>query len=358
MKRFSLAVLTVLVLGGIAFSQTDSPTSSTSVWDLKAALSPMTVGGGAVYVAGEGVQLSSSTTSGTVTFSGTNAPFPVNNVVPSWNINLPADTGARMEMRAVNGSTTTAWYEVGRIGTTPIKKKSRLTSDSYGYIDYDTLMLDITWPSIEYRVTLYKKTVGTDTPNLRLMALCYADTYTRVTYQNLPDPGITTSLPVPWRCQYWVPDIGGVICGPTSLAQAEEYLGVNLPTETVAADCYDDYTHIYGNWPYMAQGAAKRGFKSWVFRANDQQPIRDLIAEGYSVILSTAYDTGELTGSPIPSTGGHLILCVGITADGDYIVNDCAGTTTQWDHIVYDKDEIAHAWLWHMGGVAIAVKDQ
>lgn len=356
MKRYALLVLAILTICSVAYAQTDSPLSSTSVWDLKASLTPMVLSGGAVYVSGQGVQLTSNSTSGTVSFLATNAPFSVNNVVSSWNIDLAANTGAKFELRAVNGGSNTTWYEVGRVGTTPLKK-SRVLSDSYGYIDIDTLILYSTWPRIEYRVTLYRTSTA-GTPNLRHMALCYADTNTSIAYQSLPAPGTTTSWPVPWRSQYSVPRIGGSICGPTSLSMAEQYLGVNLPTATVAADCYDSYNGIYGNWPFICQGAASRGFKAWVFRGNNQQPIRDLIDAGYPVILSTAYDAGDLTGSPIPSTSGHLILCVGITAAGDYIVNDPAGSTTQWDHIVYDQDEIAHVWLYHMGGVAIAVMPQ
>ncbi|MCX6377499.1 MAG: C39 family peptidase, partial [Armatimonadetes bacterium] len=205
-----------------------------------------------------------------------------------------------MEIRAVNGGASTIWYEVGRMGSIPGGIK-RYTSDSYGYIDIDTLMLYATWPQIEYRVTLYANTAGR-TPTLRLMSLCYADTGTAISYSPLPGPGVTTSLPVPWRSQYWVPGIGGVICGPTSLTMAEDYYGCDLPTETVAADCYDSYNDMYGNWPFIAQAAAKHGFKAYTFRANGQQPLRDQFAAGNAVIMSMAYSAGELTNSPISST--------------------------------------------------------
>jgi len=68
------------------------------------------------------------------------------------------------------------------------------------------------------------------------------------------------------------------------------------------------------------------------------------------------YTAGELTNSPISSTGGHLVLCVGVTSNGDYICNDPAGSDSRWDHVVYYKDQIAHVWLYHGGGVLIAVQ--
>ncbi|HET6453698.1 MAG TPA: C39 family peptidase, partial [Armatimonadota bacterium] len=296
-------ILALLVLASSAFAQTTSTRTSTTVFDLQAALGTIALDSGTQYVSGTGVRLTSSSTSGTASFAGTNAPFLVNNVVPSWNLDLPADSGARMQVRAVNGGTSTIWYEVARIGYIP-GGISRPKSDGYGYIDQDTLKLSAPWPRIEYRVTLYAKKTGL-TPTLRLMSLCYADTGTLISYSPLPGPGVTTSLPVPWRSQYWVPQIGGIICGPTSLSMAEDYYGCNLPTETVAADCYDSYNGIYGNWPFIAQGAAKHGFKAYTFRANGQQPLRDQFAAGNAVIMSMAYSAGELTNSPISSTNGH-----------------------------------------------------
>ena len=346
-------ILALLVLASSAFAQTTSPRTSTTVFDLQTALAPITLDSSTQYVSGAGVRLTSSSTSGTASFIGTNAPFIVNNIVPSWNLDLPADTGARMEVRAVNGGTSTIWYEVARIGRIP-GGIHRYTSDGYGYIDIDTLMLYARWPRVEYRVTLYAHSAGL-TPTLRLMSLCCADTTTLISYSPLPGPGVTTSLPVPWRSQYWVPQIGGVICGPTSMSMAEEYYGCNLPTETVAADCYDSYNKLYGNWPFIAQGAAKHGFKAYTFRANGQQPLRDQFAAGNAVIMSMAYSAGELTNSPISSTNGHLVLMVGVTSNGDYICNDPAGADSRWDHVVYNATQIAHVWLYHAGGVLIAV---
>lgn len=346
-------ILALLVLASAAFGQYTSPRTSTTVWDLQTALAPITLGSGTQYVSGAGIRLTSSATSGTASFTGVNAPFAVNNVVPSWNLDMPADTGVRTEVRAVNGGASTIWYEVARQGSIPGGVK-RYRSDTYGYINWDTLELYATWPRIEYRVTLYTDTAGV-TPTLRLMSLCYADTTTLISYVPLPGPGVTTSLPVPWRSQYWVPDIGDVICGPTSLSMAEEYYGCNLPTETVAEDCYDEYYHGYGNWPFIAQAAAKHGFKGYVFRANGQQPYRDQFAAGNAVIMSMAYSAGELTNSPISSTSGHLVLMVGVTAAGDYICNDPAGADSRWDHVVYNATQIAHVWLYHAGGASIAV---
>lgn len=346
-------ILALLLFVSAVSAQTTSPRTATRVFDLQTSLAPVSLGTNTQYVSGTGIRLTASATSGTALYSGITAPFPVNNVVPSWNLDIPDGTGYRTEVRAVNGGTSTIWYEVARQGYLPENVK-RDQSDKYGDIEWDTLVLNSTWPQIEYRVTLYTSQVGV-TPTLRLMSICYADTNSLISYTPLPGTGTTASLPVPWRSQYWVPDIGPVICGPTSLSMALDYYGCDLPTETVAADCYDDYNHGYGNWPLIAQAGAKRGFKSYTFRANGQQPLRDQFTAGNAVIMSMAYSTGELTNSPISSTSGHLVLMVGVTATGDYICNDPAGADSRWDHVVYNANQIAHVWLYHAGGVLIAV---
>lgn len=343
-----LAVVVVIALPAV-FAQASYRTS-TSVWDLQIQQSPITLGTGLMYVSGTGIRISGSNTTGQASFLSTDAPFPCNNVVPSWNVDMPSGTGLRIEVRAVNGGTTTVWYELARQGTTTLHGKGT-KSDDYGYIDWDTLMTYSNWPRIEYRVTLYTNTVGV-TPTLRLMSLCYADDNYWVSYVPLPNPGVTTSLAVPWRSQYWSTLDPNVICGPTSMALAMAYNGCSLPTETVAAETYDSDYGGYGNWPFIAQEAAKHGFKSYFSRSNGQQPLRDFIAAGVPVEIGMAYGVGELTNSPIPSTGGHLLLCVGITANGDYICNDCAGSTTFWDHVVYLKAEVANVWL-GVGGTTI-----
>ncbi len=342
---FVLVVLAVCFVSPAAFGYSSDKTS-TSVWDLQLAQAPITLDSNLMYVEGTGVRLKDSATSGEAGVYGVDAPFPTNWAVGSWNLDMPPGTGIKVYIRAVNGGTTTAWYEIARQGTTP--GGGRVKSDSYGYIGDDTLFLYNTWPRIEYKIALYSDTAGV-TPTLRLVSMCYADTNTHIAYIELPNPGVTTSLAVPWRSQYWVPKIGGVICGPTSMALAMAYNGCNLPTETVAAEAYDSYNSMYGNWPFLAQAAARHGFKSYYCRANGQQPIRDFIAQGVPVEIGMAYSAGELTNSPIPSTGGHLVMCVGVTADGHYICNDPAGSDSRWDHVVYNKNEIAHVWLERSG---------
>lgn len=216
MTRMVLVIFLVSSLIVPASVAHSSYRTSTSVWDLQQELSPITLGSGAMYVSGTGIRISGTNTTAQALFQGVNAPFGVNNIVPSWNVDMPDGTGIRIELRATNGGTSTAWYEIARQGTTNLSW-SRKEWDSYGEVDWDTLTLYSNWPRIEYRVTLFTNTIGV-TPTLRLMALCYADDNYLIPYTALPNPGVTTSLAVPWRSQYASSLDPDEICGPRGLA--------------------------------------------------------------------------------------------------------------------------------------------
>jgi hypothetical protein len=348
MRAICIVLAVVAFAAPAAFAQSSYKTSTT-VFDLQQQLSPIQLESNVIYVSGTGVRLANSATSGAAGFYGTDAPFGVNNVVCSWNLDMPPGTGFRTEVRAYNG-TWTSWFEIARQGTIP-GGITRVKGSTTNGIEDDTLMLPSLHSRIEYRVTLYTNAVGV-TPTLRLMSVCYADSSTPIPYVPLPDPGYTTSLAVPFRSQNWSTVDPGSICGPTSMSMAMAYNGCFLSTEYIVTEEYDSYNQMYGNWPFIAQEAAKYGFKSYYSRSNGQQPLRDHLAQGYPVEFGMAYSAGELTHSPISSTAGHLVLVVGIDANGDYICNDPAGSTSTWDHVVYHKDDIANVWLGH-GGTTI-----
>lgn len=341
----------LLTLGCILVSSTvfgySSYDTATRVWDLQQQLSPITIDSNLMYVEATGVRLKSTATSGVAGYYGTDAPLATNWAVGSWNVDMPSGTGVRIEIRGVNGGSSTSWFEIARQGTIP-SGISRVKGTRTNGIDDDTLVLPSTWPRIEYRVTLYTNTLGV-TPTLRLMSLCYANSTTSIPYVEIGATGFSASLDAPWRSQYWEdPNVNNSICGPTSMSMAMAYNGCNLPTATVYTEEEDTYNGIYGNWPFLAQEAAKHGFKSYYMRARaNDQVVRDFLGQGTPVEIGMAYSAGELRNSPISSTAGHLVLCVGMTSNGDWICNDPAGSTTFWDHVMYYKEDLANVWYTH-----------
>lgn len=332
-----------------------APPSATIIHDFES-LPPRMPLKMARWIRGVGIQPVGSSGIGEISYCGAKAPIPFNNAVLSWNLDIPNGSGALIQIRAKdNAGNATNWYEIARYGYCPAA--NGLKSDSFGYVDVDTLLLKRLFTVVEYRVVLYSqpfKYPGLK-PTLRLMAACCADTTKEVSYTPADGTGKWISLRVPWRSQYWEdPSISGRICGPTSLSMALDYFGIDLPTEQVASEAYDTLNGIYGNWPFLAQAAAAHQLRSYLFRCTDFEPIKAELAAGHPVILSVAWHEGDLTNAPIPKSNGHLILCVGMTPDGDLICNDPAGSSNQWDHVVYNKVEMGSVWL-DRGGVAITV---
>ncbi len=363
MRRTALfAVVLLLAVSSFALSQ-GAPRSRTIIQDFETQTIRVSLSPELDYAAGQGVRLARTRSydffgEGNLRSSLDKAPFPFDQVVLSWNIALPEGTGARIELCAVgDGGESTAWYEMARLGKTPLPLE-KLKKDDNGGIRDDTLFLRKPWERLQYRVTLYT-VLPHRTPTLRLMAVCYSDSKSRVAYEPQPAPKThqpwMRSLPVPWRSQLWEEKcISGRICGPTSLAMALEYNGCKMPTADIAADAWDDGNTMFGNWPFLAQAAAKHGFKSWVFACQDYEPIKQEIAAGRPVVLSIRFAKGELTNAPFEATGGHLILCVGMTPNGDLICNDPGSRRSIFSHQVYRKEEMAKAWL-NQGGYAICV---
>lgn len=282
--------------------------------------------------------------------------FPFNDAVPSWNAETPDGTAVRIEIRAGDGQGHwTAWYRIavwGRLSDDAVPHRR----DADGSVDADTLVLSKSWTHLQLRMVLISDRPDV-TPTLYLAAVVYANTRQSAISSPLSVSAPSEwakDLPVPFRSQQAErPDLAYRICAPTSLAMVLEYHGKNLPTERVCELAFDLENGIYGNWPYNAAVAGRLGFESYVVRFAGFEAIQAEIAAGRPVIISIRFRKGELSGVPIQSTDGHLLVVRGFTEQGDVIVNDPAARTEVGGHIVYKRDELLRAWK---NGVAILVR--
>ncbi len=79
------------------------------------------------------------------------------------------------------------------------------------------------------------------------------------------------------------------------------------------------------------------------------------IAAGVPVIVSLAFEAGELAGAPIESSNGHLIVVRGFDPAGDVIVNDPAGRSASDVRRVYARRSLESLWLRSSGGTAYLI---
>ncbi len=102
------------------------------------------------------------------------------------------------------------------------------------------------------------------------------------------------------------------------------------PDPWVAYAARMTFDHTYdgtGNWPFNTAYAAPRVGKAFVTRLRSLREAERFVAAGIPLVASISFGSGELTGAPISSTAGHLLVIVGFTDDGDVVVNDPAGRT-------------------------------
>lgn len=168
-----------------------------------------------------------------------------------------------------------------------------------------------------------------------------------------------TRLEVPYRSQGWENErIRSRVCGPTSLSMILGYHRLDRPTVAIARLAYDRPNDIFGNWAYLAAVAGELGFRGEVRYWKDDSPdggfrrIEEEVRAGRPLILSISFKAGELTGSPVEQTAGHLIVVTGFDEKGDVRVNDPAAKTEEEGRRVYDRAELLKAWK---SGVVIRV---
>ena len=70
------------------------------------------------------------------------------------------------------------------------------------------------------------------------------------------------------------------------------------------------------------------------------------------IVASIKSKPGELAGAPYSETDGHLIVLRGYDSDGNFLVNDPAGSDAGKGQLVYARRDIATVWLTNGRGTA------
>jgi len=287
------------------------------------------------------------------------APIAFDGAVPSWIATTPPGTWISVQARARVGSTWTAWYRLGvwASGTTDVRRHSfDGESDAYGEVATDTVLLGSAADAIRVRVTLFTAD-GSSSPTVERLTLALAD---RSMFG--ADEGGTawgTILDVPGRSQMLYPDGGEVWCSPTSTSMLLAYWSARTSDSaldvTVPAAASGTYDTVYGgngNWPFNIAYAGSLGLVGEVAWFSSMSDLEPLVARGIPVALSAAWEAGDIDGAAISSTAGHLLVVRGFDADGNVAVNDPAAATNAGVDRIYDRAQLAGAWLGGSGGVA------
>jgi len=283
-------------------------------------------------------------------------PEGFNNVVPSFDVSTPPGTWVKLTLAArVEGQWTKEYdFGVWALDASTITRRSAgRQEDAHGKVLTDTLVLGQKADGLRMTVWLFSTRPGVS-PHVRALSAAMTDTRRALPEERSDGQAWGTVLAVPGRSQLLYPPDGGVWCSPTSVSMLLAYwsgqlgrdaLGVAVPE--AAAHVYDATYEGTGNWPFntaYASSLADGALHGLVARFDSFAQVERLIARGIPISISVAYGAGELTGSPMPSTNGHLLVVKGFTPEGDVVCNDPAFPSDESVNVTYRRAELLRAW--------------
>ncbi len=306
---------------------------------------------------------------------------PFTQLVPSWTATTPTGTWVQVlvQVRDETG-TYSRVKDLGRwaSGDSVLKRTSAGTqADDVAKVATDTV-LATGRPLTAFR--LYVKLMrrpGDPSPTVGSLGAVTSRPTTTLPRTSTPLSTKPVSLAVPRYSQMIHlgenPEYGGggeAWCSPTSLAMVLSYYR-RLPAASTYSWVSSSYAqrwvngiarsvfdHTYdgtGNWPFNTAYAATRVSGAFVTRLTDLRMAERFIRVGIPLIVSIRFDRGQLTGAPITSTDGHLLVLTGFTAAGNPIVNDPAAPSSKTVRRAYNRTQFERAWLRGSQGMTYVV---
>ena len=301
--------------------------------------------------------------------------FDYKEAIASWNAVTPPGTWIEVQFSARYRERWSKWYVLGiwasdASETSTIKRHSvRSQGDSDGFVAVDTFISSNkkeTTNAFQLKIRLFSED-GVVTPTVQNASVAYSTEPPKsgsVSAGN--QANWNTSLDVPECSQMVYADGGEVWCSPTSTSMVLGFWGyMPGPCEPRVRDAvagvFDWIYDGHGNWPfntayaYAATQAAEQPLEGYVARFTSLEPAEEFVAAGVPVIMSIAWGKGDLTGSTIPSTGGHLLVLVGFDNQGNPIINDPAASTDSDVQVTYLRSEFEPLWLQASGGTVYLI---
>jgi len=270
-------------------------------------------------------------------------------LVASWNADLPDSAYLKVEARAIYPAGATKYFTLALWSTDPAKHPRESVpgqKDDYGDVATDTLILRRPADRVQLRLTLGSDDVRKAA--LKFVGLSLIDAHAEPAALAPNRRAWEKLVPVPERSQMNYPN-GKVLCSPTTVSMILSYWAEQLGRPDLDCDVpkiveaiYDAQWKGTGNWPFnTAYAGSLKGMRAYVVRLTDVSEVEDWVAAGVPVGLSVCYD--RLRGKG-PGPNGHLVVCVGFTPEGDPIVND-PGTSRNVQK-VFPRKNLIYAWAY------------
>ena len=295
--------------------------------------------------------------------------FNYKEAIASWNASTPAGSWVEIQLRAGYGTRWSKWYVLGIWASdySTIRRHSvRLQGDTDGFVAVDTFVSSSkkqTTNKFQLKLRLFSAD-GASIPSVRNASVAYSTELPKSANVSAGNPALwNTLLNVPECSQMVYPDGGEVWCSPTSTSMVLGYwngdTGPCEPRVRAAVEGVFDWIYDgHGNWPFNTAYAATQGYEGYVARFTSLARAEEFVAAGVPVIMSIAWDKGDLTGADIDSTNGHLLVLVGFDAAGNPIINDPASPANETVQRTYLRSEFEPLWLQASGGTVYLIYPQ
>jgi len=255
--------------------------------------------------------------------------FPWKELVVSWNVELRAGAGLKVEARAHYPGRTTGYYTMGWWAEEALRHRRESVTgqrDEDGDVKTDTLVLEREARRAQVRLTLLPGEDG-QLPSVKLVGLSVAGAAERKRRSTTIASARARVLDVPEKSQLDY-EGGREWCSPTCVSMVLAYwadkLGraeLKLDVPAVAAAVHDRNWPGTGNWAFNTAFAGRfPGIRAIVARLADVTQLEAWVAAGVPPVASVAPDV--MNGRTVEASGGHLVVCVGFTVEGDVIIND------------------------------------
>lgn len=300
--------------------------------------------------------------------------FAATELVPSWTASTPPRSWLEVELQARTADgDRTKWFVMGRWaeGEHDIHRTSVPgQGDEDGDVAVDTFVARRPVTAFRVRVTLHGD--GARVGCLGVMASAVAQR--PAVPVSSPGTASGVELDVPRHAQtahrghYPQWDGGGENwCSPASVAMILDFWGAGPGADELAWVAPGDpcpavdhaargtYDHSYqgtGNWPFSVAYAGRFGMAGFVTRLRSLTELERFIAAGIPVIVSLSFKEHELPGAGY-TTGGHIMVVAGFTADGDVVANDPAAPDDASLRRVYGRAAFENVWLRSTGSGGI-----
>ena len=332
-------------------------------------------------ISGSAVRMVDRATTSTWTSQWVSLGYPAKSLVPSWRATTRTGNWIRVEARVRSGSTTGSWDTVAdwAFATSPTKRASSSSqTDDLAKVSVDTILANSgkSFDSYQLRFTLRRSSTSAPAPVLAAASGAAANFTSRspstsaTTMTSTVDLNVPTLSQMAHRGHHKSYDGGGAAwCSPTSATMILRYFSLGPPAKDFSWSKEKDgdvdhaarYSYDYryegtGNWAFTTAYAGRWGANASVTRLTSLRDAEAFIKAGIPLAASIAFPKGGLTGAPLTSTPGHILVIRGFTAAGDVIVNDPAASSASSVRRIYKRAQLEKAWQSGGGGIVYVIR--